>query len=175
MNIFKKIGSGIAKVAVSVFVPKKYRELSTAVIDTITVVDKVDEMTSAYVDAAVDTSTGKMVEDKKANLVTKATDMLTTTTGKLTEKLTTTVYPSVGYVDVMRETFIANIVSLVGCYELLLHLNNSNATDAQKAVVKSQIKGLKRDLTSYILESLFAFSKSILIKYIENYFAKKNS
>ena len=75
----------------------------------------------------------------------------------------------------MKETFIANIVSLVGCYELLLHLNNSNATDVQKAVVKSQIKGLKRDLTSYILESLFAFSKSILIKYIENYFAKKNS
>lgn len=176
MNIFKKLGSGIAKVAISVFVPKKYQELSTAVVDTITVVDKVDEMTSAYVDAAVDINTGKIVEDKKETLIAKATETLTNTTGKLAEKLTTSIYPSEEYVaSTMKETFIANMVALIGCYEMLLHLNNTKATDAQKEVVKSQIKGLKRDLTSYILSVLFDLSKGILIKYIEKYFIKKNS
>ena len=175
MNILKKFGGAIAKVAVSIFVPKKYRELSTAVVETIVAVDKVDEMTSAYVDAATDVNTGKLVEDKKTLLINKATEALTTTTGKLAEKLSDTIYPSAEYTNTtMKETFIANMVSLIGCYEMLLHLNNTNASDAQKAVVKSQIKGLKRDLTSYILETLFDFSKNILIKYIENYFMKKS-
>lgn len=176
MNIFKKFGASIAKVAVSVFVPKKYRELSVAVVDTITAVDKVDDMTSAYVDAAVDLNTGKLMEDKKAVLIQKATDTLTNTAGKLSEKLSETIYPSPEYVATeMKEKFIANMVALIGCYEMLFHLNNSNGTDAQKEVIKSQIRGLKRDLTAYILETLFNLSKNILIKYIENYFIKKNS
>ena len=175
MSIFKKLGTGIAKVAIGIFVPKKYRELSTAVIDTIAVVDKVDEMTSAYVDAATDINTGKIVEDKKEILIAKATETLTNTTGKLAEKLTTTIYPTSEYKETtMKETLIANMVALIGCYEMLLHLERDKATDAQKDVVKSQIKGLKRDLTSYLLSILFDFSKGILIKYIESYFIKKN-
>lgn len=175
MNVFKKFGAGIAKVAIGIFVPKKYRELSTAVVDTIAVVDKVDEMTSAYVCVASDVNTGKIIADKKEILIAKATEKLTTTTGKLAETLTTTIYPTPEYVETtMKETLIANMVALIGCYEMLLHLERVKATEAQKEVVKSQIKGLKRDLASYLLGILFDFSKGVLIKYIENYFIKKN-